>query len=150
MIHKYFPYCIGLALVFLLLCSAAELNALDIGDENALDKSGELSLFGLVLNQTRSVPGNEFYRLFSSYWYAPQVRDEYNIFITDKVHPHLGTWVIVHVNDSVAYRTRLNTRSWEIDELAKVAIGVVNRYVKSRFGNQAYEYMDEDLAGDGL
>ena len=136
-----------ICLIFVLLSPAT---ALDFEDESDGEVSAQVSISGLIMNQARSVPGNEFYRIFSSYWYPPEIEKEYNIFIRDRVHPHLGTWAIIVVNDLVVHRVRLNNRNWEIEQVAKSAIDVVERYVVINFSNRAMQRFDQDLVGDGL
>lgn len=121
------------------------------GEENGTpDRGSEVEIEGLVVNQTRSRLGNDFFRYFSSYWLPPQGINGYNIFISDKVHPRFGTWVFIAVNDVTIGRERLESRLWEIEESAKKSVSGVKQYVIMKFGDNKLDAQDEDLAGDGL
>jgi len=79
----------------------------------------------LVIDQTETRIGHEFYWNFVNVWEAPAGIKDYNIFITERASPVWGSWIWIEVGDFVSkeivYQEILKSRSRskEIEEAAK-------------------------------
>lgn len=74
-------------------------------------KSGEeggLELFGLVVDETMTRLGRDFYNQFYDLWQAPPTRAAYTIRIQERPVPGRSTMLQVLVNDDVTFRARLS------------------------------------------
>jgi curli production assembly/transport component CsgE len=104
---------------------------------------------GLIIEQTMTKIGYDFYEYFFLFWEAPQQVgiDDYNIFIFERASPMWGSWIWVVVNDSTIWDRVLKPRSTEIEDAAKEAIEVVKQYLVNY---QQYEFESEDMIGTGI
>jgi len=65
-----------------------------------------ITLTGLVIDETRTRHGREFYTAFHQSWRTPMKRSIYTIVIREQPALGRGTQVSVCVNDTVLYRAR--------------------------------------------
>lgn len=77
---------------------------------------------GMVLDETISKIGRDFYNVFYQYWSGPENAYNYTITIAEKPAPSLGTIVTVKVNDTFTYQSRLQPRFELIEEAGKAAV----------------------------
>jgi hypothetical protein len=77
---------------------------------------------GMVLDETISKIGRDFYNVFYQYWSGPKNAYNYTITIAEKPAPSLGTIVTVKVNDTFTYQSRLQPRYELIEEAGKAAV----------------------------
>ncbi|MDZ7806584.1 MAG: CsgE family curli-type amyloid fiber assembly protein [Gracilimonas sp.] len=77
---------------------------------------------GMVLDETISKIGRDFYNVFYQYWSGPDDAYNYTITISEKPAPSLGTIVTVQVNDTYTYQSRLQPRYELIEEAGKAAV----------------------------
>ena len=77
---------------------------------------------GMVLDETISKIGRDFYNVFYQYWSGPEKAYNYTITIAEKPAPSLGTIVTVKVNDTYTYQSRLQPRYELIEEAGKAAV----------------------------
>jgi hypothetical protein len=104
---------------------------------------------GLIMEQTMTKIGYEFYEYFFLLWEPPQevgVKD-YNIFIREMASPVWGSWVSVSVNGATIWNKVLRPRSAEVEDSAKEAIVVTQQYL---YNYQQYQFQSEDLVGTGI
>lgn len=127
----------------LVLCMALSLPALaqdDNGNETDVD--------GLIINQMITKDGHDFFEYFSQYWEQPKGVGDVEIVLGENVSPQWGNLVWVRVNDQIVFQQIINSRSMDIEELAKaVAQGVAENLVIIAFNNATAG--DEDLKGTG-
>ena|GEM_PF-1258034 len=88
--------------------------------------SQELS--GLLLDQTKTRLGREFYETFSSLWEFPP-GSEFNITVSELTDPRTGTQIYIYVDDILVYGTLLRPRGEELEEKAEEAVKVILRYL---------------------
>lgn len=84
---------------------------------------------GLILDQTQTKTGHDFYRHFVTLWEAPPGIENYNIFIVERATPQWGSWVWIKVNDSVIYKNILKPKIGEMDNTARKAVEAVRQYL---------------------
>jgi len=86
---------------------------------------------GMVLDQTISKMGRDFYDVFYQYWQAPQQAYNFTIKITEQPAPTLGTQVTVFVNETVTFRSRLQPRFDVIEQAGKQAVQMAHNHLKN-------------------
>ena len=93
--------------------------------------AGEMGITGLVIDQTRSRVGQEFYENFYRKWMSlpASFRDGYNIVVGEFYNPKYGFVLSVKVDGTLVYQSFTMPRSEEIEERAKEAIGAVIDYI---------------------
>lgn len=108
-----------------------------------------LEISGLIIEQTMTKIGYDFYEYFFLLWEAPEgisVRD-YNIFINERASPMWGSWVRVGVDETTVWSRVLRPRSEEIEDAAKEAIAVTRQYLSNY---EQYQFKTNDMAGTGI
>ena len=88
--------------------------------------SQELS--GLLLDQTKTRLGREFYETFSSLWEFPP-GSEFNLTVSELTDPRTGIQIYIYVDDVLVYGILLRPRGEELEEKAEEAVEVVLRYL---------------------
>lgn len=89
-----------------------------------------LELDGLVMDETRSKIGRDFYDIFYQQWQAPPDSKNYTITISEKPTPTLGSLVTVRVNDQQVFQYRLQPRYEIIKQVAEYAARVTYSYMR--------------------
>ena len=86
---------------------------------------------GLVVDETRTTIGRDFYDIFYEAWQPPEGSVNYTVVVEEQPVPSLGTRVIVRINDQVAFDTRLQPRYEMIQEAALAAVAYAQRVLAS-------------------
>ncbi|WP_209319642.1 CsgE family curli-type amyloid fiber assembly protein [Ancylomarina longa] len=113
-------------------------------EENNQAKSNELDMEidGLVVDQTITKVGRDFYDLFFSNWDAPKNSKNYTITIKEMVLPGLATQITVLVNDNEVFKQRVQPRYEILEQMSNYASQRTKRYLNN------YEKMKAQLDGD--
>lgn len=83
-----------------------------------------LGLGGLVINETRTKMGNNFYNVFYKYWQAPENASNFLLTITEQPMPSRGTLITVKIDHEPVFKSRLQPRYAIIEKLAKQAVAI--------------------------
>lgn len=102
---------LGLALVLIFAPTAHGQMASDEG----------LGITGLILDETKTKGGHDFYDFFTINWRAVK-GVEYTIHIAEQPDRARGSFIKVLINDRQVYFQRLNPRTDAIEEAAKRAV----------------------------
>ena len=104
---------------------------------------------GLIVEQTMTKIGYEFYEYFFMYWETPRTTgiQDYNIFINERASALWGSWVWIEVNDTTVWNNILQPRSVEVEEAAHEAVEVTKDYLVNY---DQYQFQSEDLVGTGI
>ena len=102
----------------------------DARDTTASTQVGGVSLGGLVLDETSSTIGRDFYDVFYSRWQAPKNAANFTVRITEQYAPSLGSQVIVKVGDRTLFRSYLQPNFDQIRKAALNALGRTLRYLQ--------------------
>jgi curli production assembly/transport component CsgE len=86
---------------------------------------------GLVVDETRTTIGRDFYDVFYDAWVAPDNSINYTIVVEEQPVPGRGTRLIVRLNDEVAFDTRLQPGYERIQQAAFTAVGFTRRALAS-------------------
>ncbi len=81
-----------------------------------------LEIDGLIVDETLSKIGRDFYDYFYSRWQAPPDAVNFTVTITEQPVPGLGTRVLVKVNDELVFQAQLQPREELIENAAQQAI----------------------------
>jgi curli production assembly/transport component CsgE len=109
----------------------------------------DIEIEGLLIDQTRSRIGHEFYQNFVSFWEAPAGAGHYNLVISEQNEPRYGSWVSIGINDNLVYRAPVKPRAEDIAESAQEAIEVVRDFL-SRWEEYEKSLEEEDMKGKGI
>lgn len=91
-----------------------------------------LEFGGLVINETRSKMGSDFFNVFYKYWQAPKGAGNFILKISEQPIPSLGTLVSVKIDDYTVFKSRLQPRYEFIEKLAKQAVIVSYQRLQQR------------------
>lgn len=92
-----------------------------------------VSIGGLVINDTRTTIGRDFYDVFYSRWETPKGAENVMIRVYEQPRPNLGTRIVVDVEDRTVFRANLRPRFEQIKKAARAALARAHRYVKKRY-----------------
>jgi curli production assembly/transport component CsgE len=84
-------------------------------------------IVGLVVDETRTTIGRDFYDVFYEAWQPPEGSVNYTVVVEEQPVPSLGTRLIVRINDQVAFDTRLQPRYEMIQQAALAAVRYAQR-----------------------
>lgn len=81
-----------------------------------------ITIDGLVINETRTKIGNDFFDVYYSRWDPPENARNFTITIKEQPMPSLGTRVVVDLNGEPVFQARLQPRYEYIEQAALQAI----------------------------
>ena len=90
-----------------------------------------MEIDGMVLDETRSKVGRDFYDVFYKNWQQPPDTYNFSIRIAEKPSPSLGTIIYVEVNDTETFRMRLQPRYEFIQQAGKYAVRQTYSYLQN-------------------
>ena len=94
-------------------------------EEIAAEEELMREITGLIIEQTMTKIGYDFYEYFFLFWEPPSVKiGGYNILISERASPSWGSWVTIEVNGTAIWSRVLMPRSEEIEQAAKQAIQI--------------------------
>jgi len=108
-----------------------------------------LEIDGLVIDETKTKIGRDFYDLFYSLWEAPQGTKGYTIYIYERALPQSGSWVWITVNETMVYQNVLRPRYDVIEEASRMGIDAT-KYFLYRMNQDQRQLSGEDMAGTGI
>jgi len=118
-----------------------------------LAQRGEVEIDGLIIDQTQTRIGQEFYQNFVTFWEAPLGIEDYNILITEMANPTWGSWIWIEVggfvSKEIVYREILKPRSEEIEKTAQKGVEVVKKYLY-HLKEYGEEVSEKDMKGTGI
>lgn len=95
-----------------------------------------LELYGLVVDETRSRLGRQFYELFYSQWEPPKGSGSHTLEVEERPGLGRGSVVFVRIDDELVYGSRLQPRYSEIEQAAKAAIYYATRHLQKQAAPQ--------------
>ena len=107
--------------------------------------SQELEIGGLILDNTISRQGREFYRQFSILWQDLPHVEGINVQIKEQVIPRSGTKLIVNMNHKSIYVTYMGRRQQPIKQKVETAMFIlIDAIAQSQFSED-----NPDMATNG-
>lgn len=101
-----------------------------------------LEIDGLLIDDTKTKGGRDFYDLFYRDWVAPPDAKNYSIFIVEKPFRLNQTTIEILINDILVFQGFLQPRTDFIEDLALQSIGMTQQYLLQ------YEELAKQLDGD--
>ncbi|MDZ7691762.1 MAG: CsgE family curli-type amyloid fiber assembly protein [Balneolaceae bacterium] len=95
-----------------------------------------LGLGGMVLDETRTKMGRDFYSIFYKYWETPEQAKNFTITISEQPVPSRGTMVNIEINDQLVFRNRLEPRYHKTKKKARQAVSICQKKILRLAGNQ--------------
>lgn len=109
----------------------------------------ELEIDGLIIDETISKIGRDFFELFYSNWKPPKNATNYTIRINEKISPGMATQIAFYINDKELFKQKVQPRYDYLEMLA----GYINRLAYSYLANYnalMKQLENEDQQGTGL
>ena len=89
-----------------------------------------LGLGGLILDETRSKMGSNFYSVFYKQWQDPEKVQNFTITVSEQPVRSRGTMVQVKIDNQLVFRSRLEPRYYKTEQAAKRAVRICQRRLK--------------------
>lgn len=121
----------------------------DIEAERSGALATDLEIDGLIVDETVTKAGRDFYQLFYSQWEAPPNARNFTIRISEKPSIGIATVVLVDINDSRVIETPLQPRYDIIESIAQQAARSIYDYLLN-YEQIQQELSGEDLSGSGI
>lgn len=90
-----------------------------------------MEIDGMILDETRSKVGRDFYDVFYSNWQSPPDAYNFSISISEQPSPSLGTIIYVEVNEDETFRMRLQPRYDFIQQAGQYAVRQTYSYLQN-------------------
>ncbi len=89
----------------------------------------EMEIDGLLVDDTRTRAGKEFYDLFYTGWETPEQAKNYTITLSERPFRLTMTLIIVSINETPVYQSILQPRQNVLEEQAGEAILITKDYL---------------------
>jgi curli production assembly/transport component CsgE len=109
----------------------------------------EVEIDGLLVDDTKTKAGKDFYDLFYSKWEAPENAKDYTITISEKPFRLTSTIITVSINDNYVYQSFLQPRLDIIEATTEDAILYTQSYLSS-YAEIMKQLNGEDMSGSGI
>ncbi|NBC00301.1 MAG: hypothetical protein GVY15_05515 [Bacteroidetes bacterium] len=84
----------------------------------------------MVIDETRSTQGRDFYNIFYRNWQAPEGAMNYTVYVREQPGRGRGSVVEVRVNDEIAFRAQLQPRYDVIEQTAHQAVRYTQQFMQ--------------------
>ena len=109
----------------------------------------DLEIDGLILDETRSKIGHDFYEYFYTGWVAPKGARGYIITIREVPGRGRGAQISVEINDQIIAKRFLQPRADLIESNATQVIAIVKEHL-SKMADLNNQILSEDVQGSGI
>lgn len=106
----------------------------------AQDGLQRMEIDGLVVDETQTRLGRDFYTEFFNFWQAPEGAVNYTVTVQEQPMPNLGTRVMVRVNDEIAFQAQLQPRQDMLEMTSRQAVFYTYRFVQGLSSRESYIY----------
>lgn len=115
------------------------------------DKSAdlEIEIDGLLVDDTKTKTGKDFYDLFYGSWEAPKGSKNFTITISEKPFRLSSTLIVVSINDTPVYQSVLQPRQDIVEGLSQDAISTTQSYL-ANYEEIMKQLNGDDMAGSGI
>ncbi len=118
--------------------------------DSVKDSSDEgLEIDGLLINETKTKIGQDFYEFFFNFWQAPENAKDFTLFVSERPTGNSGSWIWVNVNETTVFQNRLTPKADLIEETAQSAVSIVTNYLINLDQNQR-QLAGDEMAGTGI
>lgn len=109
----------------------------------------DIEIDGLLVDDTKTKNGKDFYDIFYSNWEAPQNAKNYTITISEKPFRLTSTLIVVSINENPVYQAILQPRQDIIESQTEEAIFITQDYLVN-YEEIMKQINGEDLTGSGI
>lgn len=109
----------------------------------------ELEIDGLLVDDTKTKAGKDFYDLFYSGWEVPPAAKNYTITVSEKPFRLSNTIIAVSINENLVYQAILQPRQDIIESIAGEAIYTAQDYL-ANYEEIMKQINGDDLSGSGI
>jgi len=106
-----------------------------------VSRDAEIEIDGLLVDETKTKSGRDFYEYFYQDWEAPKNAKNYSIFITEKPYRLTTTQIEIKINETLVFQSFLQPRGDIIEMLADQAVVQTKMYL------QNYEAIIKQMEG---
>lgn len=99
-----------------------------------------MEIDGMVVDETQTRLGRDFYTEFYNFWQSPEGAVNYTVTVQEQPMPNLGTRVMVRVNDEIAFQAQLQPRQDMLEMTSRQAVILTYRFVQGLSSREAYVY----------
>lgn len=109
----------------------------------------DVEIDGLLVDETKTKSGRDFYELFYNNWTAPKDAKNYSITIKELPFRLRTTQIKIFINDNLVYLSILQPRYELVERYAQQAVGRVKQYLINY--DQIQQLLSgEDQSGNGI
>lgn len=106
-----------------------QVKAIQKSKEKTIIKEPVLEIDGVVMDETMSKSGREFYEIFFSNWRKPVAYKNYYIKIKERPFRMNNTVIEVYLKERLLYQQMMRRRYDEVEMMAKQAVSSVERQI---------------------
>ncbi len=117
--------------------------------KSTLKKSDFSGIDGLIIDETESKIGHDFYDKFFSNWTPPKNAKNYTITISEKPLPRLGTQITIEINDTPIFKRFVQPRYEIVQQMALQGVSITYSYLEN-YARVQKELGGEDMQGTGI
>jgi len=115
---------------------------------DAIDPN-DLEIDGIVIDETISKSGREFYELFYKHWNTLTGYSGFSAIVVEKPYRLNNTLIEVTLDDNLVYQAMVQRRYDLIEEMAQQAISYVTTHME-QLQNTQKALEEGDLSGNGI
>ena len=123
--------------------------AVKSGQELQNSENDDSGIEGLIVDETFSKIGHDFYDLFYAGWERPKNIKDFTITISEKPLPQLGTQITILINDNPIFQRFIQPRYEIIEEMAHEGLEIAYSYLEN-YNQIQKELQGEDMQGTGI
>jgi curli production assembly/transport component CsgE len=112
-------------------------------------KDVELEIDGLLIDETKTKSGRDFFEFFYRNWEAPEEATNYSIMIEEKPFRLNTTMIEIYINETMIFQSFLQPRADLVEELANQSIATTYMYL-ARYEEIVRELAGEERSGSGI
>jgi len=109
----------------------------------------EIEIDGLLVDDTKTKAGKDFYDLFYTNWEAPAAAKNYSITLSEKPFRLTSTLIIISINNDIVYQDILQPREELIEVQTTDAIYIIQNYLIN-YAEILKQMNGDDQAGSGI
>lgn len=109
----------------------------------------EIEIDGLLVDDTKTKAGKDFYDMFYDGWEAPKDARNYSITVSEKPFRLTSTLIVISINDDIVYQAILQPRQDLIEVQTDEAISTTQNYL-ANYEEITKQLNGDDMAGTGI
>ena len=112
-------------------------------------KDVEIEIDGLLVDDTKTKAGKDFYDLFYNEWEAPVDAKNFTITVSEKPFRLTSTLIVISINEDIVYQSILQPRQDLVEAQAEEGIETTQNYL-ANYEEITKQLNGDDMAGTGI